>query len=59
MQDQLFAYFIQQLLESIIDMTLVAESKGGAGVRPPPLFLEQTEARRAEKIFLESAPPYF
>lgn len=36
MQDQLFAYFIQQLLESIIDMTLVAESKGGAGVRPPP-----------------------
>ena len=38
MQDQLFAYFIQQLLESIIDMTLVAESKGGAGVRPPLIF---------------------
>ena len=29
------------------------------GVRvPPPLFLEQTEARRAEKIFFETAPPF-
>ena len=23
---------------------------------PPPLFLDQNEARRAEKIFLEAAP---
>ena len=23
-----------------------------------PLFLDQTEVRRAEKIFLETAPPY-
>ena len=25
---------------------------------PPPLFLDQTEARRGEKIFLETPPPY-
>ena len=35
-----------------------AGSRGGAGgdATPPPLFLVQTEARRAEKIFLETAP---
>ena len=39
-------------------------STGGArGARsppppPPPLFLEQTEARRAEKHFLKPLPPY-
>ena len=27
-------------------------SRGGARVAPPPLFLDQTEARRAEKMFL-------
>ena len=40
-------------------------SRGGArGARPPPLFLDQTEARRAEKILfgdrgqdLEDHPP--
>ena len=26
---------------------------------PPPLFLDQTEARRAEKILLETGPPLF
>ena len=31
--------------------------QGGArGAAPPPLFLDQNEARRAEKIFLEAAP---
>lgn len=30
------------------------EGPGGAG--PPPLFLDETEARRAEKTFLEKAP---
>jgi len=27
------------------------------GARPPLLFLDQTEARKVEKIFLETAPP--
>ena len=29
----------------------------GPGVRPPPLFLGQTEAQRAKRIFLETAHP--
>ena len=29
----------------------------GLGDPAPPLFLDQTEARRAEKFFLETAPP--
>ena len=34
-------------------------SRGGAqgGPAPPPLFLGQTEAQRAEKIFLETRHP--
>ena len=33
-------------------------SRGGAqGARGPPLFLDQTEARRPKKIFLENTPP--
>ena len=33
-------------------------SRGGAqGDRPPPLFLDQTEAQRAEKKFLATGPP--
>ena len=32
-------------------------SRGGAwGARAPLLFLDQTEAQRAEKIFLETPP---
>ena len=31
----------------------------GLGVRPPPLFLDQTEAQRAKRIFLETAHPPF
>ena len=32
----------------------------GEGPREPaPLFLDQTEARRAEKILLETGPPLF
>ena len=30
------------------------EGPGGA----PPLFFDQNEARRAEKMFLQTAPPY-
>ena len=33
-------------------------SRGGAGGFLPPLFLDQTEARRAEKNFWETTPPY-
>ena len=53
MQDQLFAYFIQQLLESIIDMTPVAESKGGAGVRPPspPYFYSKLRPEGPKNFF--------
>ena len=33
--------------------------EGPGGARPPPLFLDQTEARRAEKIFWGApGPPY-
>ena len=37
---------------------------GGGGATPPPppprrLLLEQTEARRAEKVFLETGPSPF
>ena len=35
-------------------LTAVADLGKGSG---PPLFLDQTEARRAENIFLETAPP--
>ena len=33
---------------------MVVAVRGGA---PPPLFLDQTEAQRAAKIFLETFPP--
>ena len=33
-------------------------SRGGARGGWPPLLLDQTEAQRAEKIFLETPPPY-
>ena len=32
-------------------------SRGGARLARPLLFLDQTEARRTEKFFLETAPP--
>ena len=32
------------------------QGPGGPAASPPPLFLDQTEARRAEN-FLETAPP--
>ena len=42
---------------SLIGMlTAVADLGKGSG---PPLFLDQTEARRAENIFLETAPPAY
>ena len=35
----------------------VADSGEGPGARPPLLFLDQNEARRAEKRFLGDRPP--
>ena len=35
----------------------VADPEEGPGGPCPPLFLDQTEARRAEKNFLETPPP--
>ena len=36
------------------------EGTSGGPVPPPPLFLDETEARRAKQYFLETAPhpPY-
>ena len=33
------------------------EGPGEGGVVVPPLFLDQTEARRAEKTFSDTRPP--
>ena len=33
------------------------QGRGPGGGRPPPLFLDENEARRAEKIFFEAGPP--
>ena len=33
------------------------QGRGGAGGPAPPLLLDQTEARRAEKIVLETGTP--
>ena len=44
---------------TISGMVCSGGSRGGAwGARPlPPLFLDETEARRVEKNFLETGPP--
>ena len=38
-------------------MSVADPEEGPGGVRPP-LFLDQTEARRAEKNLLDTAPPF-
>ena len=40
---------------SHLQWRIQARGPGGAG---PPLFLNQTKARRAQKMFLETAPPF-
>ena len=44
-------------LHSIITLTNISSRSMGGARPPPPLFLDQTEARRAGKTFLEIAPP--
>ena len=42
-----------------IGVSVVDPGEGRGGPGPPPLFLDQIEARRAEKyIFETGAPPY-
>ena len=38
-------------------VTVMDPGEGPRGTRPPPLFLDQTEGRRVERNFLETAPP--
>ena len=38
--------------------TCSGRPRGGAGGPGPPLFLDQTEAKRAEKIFWRLGPPF-
>ena len=45
-----------------LQRNLVADPGEGPGEpapSPPPLFLDQTDARRAEKILFETGPPLF
>ena len=39
-------------------MAVADLGEGPGGLVPPPLFLDQNEAQRAEKIFFEAAPPH-
>ena len=42
---------------AVVVIAVSGGSRGGAGgSRPTPLFLDQTKARRAEKIFLKNRP---
>ena len=42
---------------AVVVIAVSGGSRGGAGgSRPTPLFLDQTKARRAEKIFLKNHP---
>ena len=45
------------LIEVYVKWRIQGRGPGGHAPPPPPLFLDQTEARRAEKIFLGGTGP--
>ena len=54
------SYLLLQPLDKVKLRILspVADLREGlGGAAPPPLFLDQTKVRRAEKMFLEPPPP--
>ena len=59
-RQQCFLNYILLLLTGFTCLSIFSGvSNGGGGLGDPgsPLFLDQTEARRAKKIFFETAPP--
>lgn len=52
-----FKKFLTSLLQ-VKFIVIVICSGGSRGGGRPPLFLKQTKARRAQKMFLETAPPF-
>ena len=57
----LLSYFLDDVISCILVYIISGGSRGGArgarGARPPPLCLDRTEARRAEKNFFKTEPP--
>ena len=43
--------------DGLLLFTISVADPGEKPGRPPRLFFDQTEARRAEKIFFETGPP--
>ena len=56
-----FKKFLTSLLQVKFIVIVICRggSRGGGRGGRPPLFLNQTKARRAQKMFLETAPPPF
>ena len=46
------------LQENNMNITVADPGEGPGGGPVPPLFLDQTEAQRAEKNFFQTVPPY-
>ena len=54
----LLSYFLDDLISCILVYIISGGSRGGArGARPPPLCLDRTETRGAEKNSFETEPP--
>ena len=54
----LLSYFLDDVISCILVYIISGGSRAGArGARPPPLCLDRTEARGAEKNFFETEPP--
>ena len=56
-QMKLMFSFILVMCRCIFILILVVDPGEGPGGPGPPLFFDQNEARRAEKIFLRDRPP--